>query len=597
MDRQAASAVRRNSDHHSACPSTGVRAGRRLGRLALALSVLAGLACSLTTSATPPPAAPANLSDVKAIAHQIYDLVQAGQDLKPLLGGVFEGLGIPVLSASSDGNRGLAMIKAGKPAIFDVQLELIGQGYANGTALDLDSFLADLTDHGVQAASPSGPLTSAYLKAAMTGLIGRASYSPSETLPALVIALGQERAARLGLKATDPVWGDSWLDPLQYALLAYGVGFRGLHAVAALKPTNPAIPAGLNLPVTAGLAQIAPGFFDNLLNDLNVLNLPDYVICSLYATSHTQIVMIIGPQAVYHEQTDVTSPPPYRATITGNLLIAAPTSTQRDLLILAGCSVPANSGPLPGKTISWTLDGVAQQHGRFTQTDRQTKADGTATAIYETIAETVPQAGRIPPALHKAQGELRAEVIGLVEGHPKLAAAGHLAGGTAGSMPLELEIRYYADLALDIGGSFELPGRDATITHVIAQQTIPLKASNGTLQGSGVLQVSSSSTWNCGSGGTVQAKGAYTGQIMVVAAPGGANHDQLSFSLIPDLRILKSPVPNMQCTAGDLGAEAWGALVELLQAKFTLDSSTLTYAYTPPQATGTITFTLHAVTH
>ncbi len=619
MDRQTIYPVRGNKDQGATRSPTAQQASRWLGRLALALAVAAGLACSLFSPAqiqtpapitpsapaavTPPPGmtasatapAPANLSDVKAIARQVYDRVQAGQDLQPLLGGIFEGLGIPVVGAATDGKQGVALMKAGKPAIFDVQLELIGQGYANSTAIDLDSFLADLTDHGVRAASPSGPLTSAYLKTALTGLVGRASYSPTETLPALIIALGQERATRLGLKAADPVWGDGWLDPLQYALLAYGVGFRGLRSVAEVSPVNPVAQAGRMVPVKYGLGQGAPGFFDNLLNDLNPLNLPDYLICSLYYTSHSQIVMI-GPQSVYHKQTDVTSPPPYQATITGSVVIRAPTPTQRDLLILAGCAVPPNAGPLPGKTVAWTLDGVAQQHGRFTQTDSQTKGDGTATAIYETIAETAPQAARIPAALQKVQGEIRAEVVDLVDGHPKLAAAGRLAGGgTAGTMPLE--IRFYSNLALDIGGSFQLSSRDTTVTHVIDQQTIPLTSSNGALQGSGALHVSSSATWDCGSGGTVQAKGAFTGQIAVVATPAGANHDQLAFSFQPDLSMLTSPVLNAQCTAGDLSFEAWGALVSLLQAKFSLDSSKLTYAYTPPNATGTITFSLHAVTH
>jgi hypothetical protein len=512
-----------------------------------------------------------------------------------VLAGVFQGLGIQVLSEPQDATPGVALIKAGKPAIFDVQLELIAQGYANGAAINVDSFLADLSAHGVQAPSPSGPLTSSYLAAAMIGLPGKTSYSPSETLPALIIALGQERAARLGLKTPDPVWADGWLDPLQYALLAYGVGVRGLQAVADVKPGSPTLLADLRLPVKAGLGQAAPGFFDNLLNDLNALNLPDYLICTLYATSHTQFVMS-GPQAVYHKQTDVTSPPPYQATLTGSLLSVAPGPAQRGLLSLAGCSVPPNSGPLPGKTIAWTLDDAAQQHGRLTQTDSQTKGDGTATAIYETIAEASPQAARIPAALQTVPVEVRAAVLDLVDGHPKLAAAGRQAGGgIAGSAPFE--VKFYADLALDIGGSFQLASRDTTITHVIAQQTVPLSNNNGALQGNGALQVSSSATLNCGEGGIVQASGAFTGQIIVAAVPAGANHDQLSFSFQPNLSMVNPPVLNAQCTAGDLGFEAWAALVTLLQAKFSLNSSSLTYAYTPSGASGTITFSLHAVKH
>ncbi len=606
-----------NKDHLATFSSQVVKASTSLGRLVLLLAILACTACNLPSQPggqTPSPVntgptqsvnpqlgitpagtapAPANLSDVKAIARQVYDQVQAGQDLKPLLGGIFEGLGIPVLSESADGNKGVAMIKAGKPAIFDVQLDMIGQGYANGIAVNLDSFMADLTDHGVQDASTSGPLTSAYLKAAMTGLVGKTSYSPQETLPGLVIALGQERARRLGLTASDPVWGDGWLDPLQYALLAYGFSFPGIHSVTGVKFTNPTANWGSLTWVKNGTNQTSSGFFDNLLKNLNPLNYSDYVICGLYTINHTQIVMV-GPQAVYHKQSDVTSPPPYQATITGSLLISAPSPTQRDLLILAGCKIP-NNGPLPGKTISWSLDSVAQQHGSFTKTDSQTSGDGTATAVYQTIDETTPQAARIPLTMKKAQGQIQAEVLGLVDGHPKLEAAGRLAGGGKTGL-YYLEIRFYSNLALDIGGTIQLSSQDTTITHVIGNQTIPLTGSNGALQGTGSLQVTSSATWNCGSGGTVQGKGTYMGKFQVIATPGsGANSDQLSFTFVPDLSMVTGPVMNTQCEVGDLNFEAWGMLVQLLTVNFTLNSSTLSYAYNPPNATSTITFSLHGV--
>jgi hypothetical protein len=587
-------------------------------RLALLFTILASLACNLSgqplgqTPSTPNPGttqpatpqvgvtpsgkapAPADMSDVKAIARQVYSQVQAGQDLTPLLGSVFEGLGIPVLRASTDGKSGMAMLKAGKPAVFDVQLQLLQRGYQNAMAVTLDSFLADLTAHGVAAANPPGPLTSAYLKTAMTGLVGKTSYSPQETLPALVIALGQERAKRLGVTAIDPVWGDGWLDPLQDALLTYGFGFPGIRSAAATGLANLTAQVSLIAWMKAGPDQQLPGFFDNLLKNLNQLNIQDFLICGGYYINNTQIIMA-GPTSVYHKQSDVTDPPPYQATVTGSVFISAPSSQQRDLLTLAGCKTPPNSGPFPDRTVAWTLDTVAQQHGSFTKTDAKTQGDGTVTAIYQAIDETVPQAGRIPPAMQKAVGQIQAEVLDLVPDHPQLEAAGRLAGGgKTGWIPLE--IRFYSNLALDIGGSYQLSSRDTTITHIVDQQTIPLTGNNGTLQGAGSLKVSSSAPLNCGSGGMVQGKGTYTGKIQVFATPGtGAHPDQLSFKFAPDMSMFNPPVMNVQCVSGDLTFEAWGGLVTVLTAKFTLDSSTLTYAFTPPTATGTINFRLHVV--
>jgi hypothetical protein len=545
-----------------------------------------------TPSITQP--APADLADVTAIARQIYDQVQASQDLAPLLGGIFAGLGIQVLSASADGNQGLALIKAGKPVVFDAQLETIGQGYTQGMAVNVDSLMADLSAHGVMAANPSGPLTSTYLKTAMLSLAGKTSYSPAETLPALVIALGQERAKRLSLTGADPVWGDGWLDPLQYALLLYGFSFRGILTVAGVQSPDPAVNSGLVTWVEDRLGQGSSGFFDNLMNSLNQLNVPDYIICGLYYISNSRLVLS-GPSWVYHKQTDVTNPDPYQAMIKATLFLTAPTPRESDFMALAGCPTPPATGAFPNKPIHWSLDSVAQQHGSFTSQETTTNADGTATATYTTIDEKTPQAGRLPLALQKAQAGLTAEATDLVPGHPQLEAGGRLLGsGVSNTYPLE--IRFYAALALDIGGTYQIPGKDVTITNVLANQTIPLTASNGVLQGNGSFQISSSATFNCGSGGTVQAKGSFTGRITVMATPGsGANNDQLFFSFIPDLSTLKPPAANIQCVAGDLNDVAWAGFASILGAKFTLSSTTLSYDFTPPAATGKITFTLHAV--
>jgi hypothetical protein len=539
--------------------------------------------------------AQANLSDVNAIARQVYDQAQAGQDLTPLLGGIFQGLSIPVLAEASSLNQGMATIKAGKAAVFDVQLEMIAQGFKNGMATKLDSLVADLSTHKVEDASTSGPLTTATLTQAMTGLVGKTSLKPEETLPGLVIALGQERARRLNLASADPVWGDGYLDPLQYALLTYGIFVPGIHSMAGLKLSNPTVHSGAIALVKNGLEQGSAGFFDKYLKNLDPLNFADYVICGLYVINNTQFI-IQGPQSVYHKQTDETSPPPYQAEVKVTLFMTAPGPTQRDLLLAAGCKIPPNSGPVPDKTISWTLDSAAQSHGSLTQTNSKTKADGSASATYETIVETTPKAGRIPPALQKVTGNIQAEVLDLIDGHPQLSATDRLAGNLqAGRNALPLEIRFYANLALEIAGTYQIPGRDVSVTNVVISDVIPLTDNNGVLQGSGKVTVSSSAQFNCGSGGIVQAKGTFSGKITVVAAP-TLDGSQLGFSFIPDLSILKPPAANIMCVAGDLNDVAWAGIVAVLQAKFTLGGNNLTYSFTPPAATGTLKYTLQVLT-
>ena len=376
MDRQTVSPFRGSQNRRATFFLSLRQAGIHLRTLVLLVAILSSAACNqpgqpvgptpspvspgTAQKATPQPGitpsskgpVPADLSDLKAIASQVYTLVSAKQDLQPLLGGIFEALGIPVLSESKDGKNGVAMIKAGKPAIFDAQLDMIGQGYANGMAVNLDSFLADLTAHGAKDASTSGPVTSTTLKAAMMGLVAKTSYTSQETLPGLVIALGKERARRLSLATPDPLWGDGWLDPLQYALLAYGFAFSGIHAAAGAMATHPVIHSGIITWAKSEVGQAAPGFFDNLLNGLNPLNIPDYIICGLFYINNSQLVFT-GPASVYHKQTDVTSPPPFQAEIKGTLFLSAPSPRQSDLLNLAGCqnsfehwAVPRQDHPL-----------------------------------------------------------------------------------------------------------------------------------------------------------------------------------------------------------------------------------------------------------
>jgi hypothetical protein len=388
-------------------------------------------------------------------------------------------------------------------------------------------------------------------------------------------------------------------------LLTYGVSFAAIQYQALAVPGRQRLAAlggdsrsPFGAVLTGRLDDGAGGILDKLLKGLDPTNIPGYIICGLYLTENSQIVMQVGPGTVYHKQTDISGPPPYQSNIKGTLFMTAdPSPRTRDLLILAGCGAPPNKGPLPGKTIGWDLDAVAQQNGSLNNPETKTKDDGTVSAVYETIAETTPQAGRIPPAMQQVEGVVDATVLDLVPGHENLEALNRLAGGAEKSGRVFLEIRFYGNLALDIAGSFQIPGRDVSVSNVIAPQTIMLTAgSNGTLTGAGTLPLTSSAQFNCGSGGMVQAKGAFTGKLQVILTPtGAADSGQLTLSFLPDLSMLHTPAANIQCVAGDLNDVAWAGVVNVLTAKPTFGPASLTYTFTPPKATGAVTFTLRPV--
>ncbi|RMD82830.1 MAG: hypothetical protein D6815_08205 [Candidatus Dadabacteria bacterium] len=233
--------------------SGGVSATDALAALRLAVGQPMVLGCEQC------PGTGVRREDVRSVAAAIYDRVAAGQPLSAAeVAQIFESFSIPAV-ASSDGATFEGQLTAGKPPLLDFQAAAIGRAMAMQTLMPVDSFLAGVSAAGAAHASNGAPLTAASLGAALLPIALAQSYSADQVLPALVIALGRERAARAG--GSDPVWGDGMLDPLQVALLLYEIEYSAFSPAAGLQGTQhaSAAPGGLATGVPARTRGALPG--------------------------------------------------------------------------------------------------------------------------------------------------------------------------------------------------------------------------------------------------------------------------------------------------------------------------------------------------
>ena len=159
-----------------------------------------------------------SFSDLEAAGSELYVAVAEGREVSMHLTEIFSIFDMPVL-----GNANAVEIDArrtnNEPFVLDVQLQAMVKGYENGSLVTLKSFCAAFAEAGVRIAD--GPLTEAYLTNSLAPLVGKPTIEPKELLPALVLAIGHARAVQVDGMISNPVWGDDYLDPLQFILLSY----------------------------------------------------------------------------------------------------------------------------------------------------------------------------------------------------------------------------------------------------------------------------------------------------------------------------------------------------------------------------------------
>jgi hypothetical protein len=328
---------------------------------------------------------PADVHDVDAVAKQVYDFAEEESTaLAGTLGSIYKGLGIPIIPTDDTMEQRLRDPRA---IVFDVELELIAEGLRKGGVVTLESVIRQVNALTSSSAIPPAPLTLESLTEAASQLLSKADLSPQDRVPALVLALGRERARRLSASSADPVWGDRLLDPLQFHLLMQALG-------RDVSPPAIATSGSLNREVRQTRSRY---FIDDVSQAVDILkDLSCSVGCLIYAMLSAELKTSVTPYdgTVYRKSDDGSLPSRLEMSVS---LTSKYDATMDEALYLRACTCDADrrKGPLTSRQLVWEPDAAAKAYGSMKESSKATNESGVGTAVYETNYETTPKSRRI----------------------------------------------------------------------------------------------------------------------------------------------------------------------------------------------------------
>jgi peptidoglycan hydrolase-like protein with peptidoglycan-binding domain len=437
-------------------------------------------------------------TNIEDVAKILYDMVEAGQDLQPALSELFDVIGVRTLRAEEDAEEIKADVQALKPVVLDVQLGAINQEFRSGTTFRLASVLDGFGEEGVTAQSPysSNGTPIDYSSFTLTiGTVLKQDQVPlGEVLPALVLALGRERARRSAYGITDQVWGDEVLDPLQFTLLLYMFSFvtteqsnppLGSSPPSISPPSKPGrrVSGKLYVPGAIGgdLAALAdvPDIALDWAKDKIKSKIAEEAKKLVKAWTCAQLLLnyrmtLTASQLMLHRRwLDRPDPPPWESTYKFSASYIGPTQGELVLQWL-GCGKdkrPPN-GKVIEKPVEWSIvdspewkDSISRQ-GSLEANGEATDQNGEATATFTAFDETTPEPERTIDSQHVAHGIIVARVAPLMEKYHWIELVYRSAG-----MPLpgekSLDVIYYAkhrySMKMQMGGVEESVERELHI--------------------------------------------------------------------------------------------------------------------------------------
>lgn len=388
--------------------------------------------------------------DVQLVAKLIYDKVETGGITATDIQNAFNTFGIATIS-STDSDALQAGIDANAPFLIDFQASNIAQRQNELFMVTVESFIKELAAKGAtNYTDPSSNITMQYLSDGLASLVNKGSYSVEEVLPALVLALGRERASRSTDGITDQVWGDGMLDPIQFNLLQYSIYTSPLSSSSAsIKPSShlgtqfrktdapDAFSEGLTDALNALRKMVQKGllsgdeatstkaFNDGLRNVVTKiisklikfpLGYKDSLkasICASVKLYSYKVEVTKDPMTIYHRSDDGT---PYESIVIANVnfdFVPNDNVVAQSVLAWSGCNIPS-PGPQAGTKVAWELAGKLPEHGSLVSKDDATGLDGQAKATYRTINENTPLEERVHENKKTASGTVIARAQGLL---------------------------------------------------------------------------------------------------------------------------------------------------------------------------------------
>jgi hypothetical protein len=412
-------------------------------------------------------------AQVRAVASGLYDQIQQQQSFDPAEVSLFFSVfGIATVGSSNE-TAFEAAVAAQQPFMLDFQVQAIANKLCQSWYVTWDSFIAQMADLG--AVDNSGqPLSRAYLTAQFEPLLTKEAYTYRELLPALVLALGQERASRSSGPA-DPVLGDDLMDPLQFNLMLYSCTAAALKpgpgVVRKLAPRRVARPEDNPIPTLTGwAANQIPGAVIGWVGDqigfpLGPKATYQAVVCASILLYSYDVQVNADPNRIWRRSQSSSNPYQSQLTATVNFNFRQDVDSLPKLIgtWAAGCAFPQN-GPQDNVTVAWDITDELPQYGLLSQQDTLTRG-GQAQATFEAFDETVPPVFQAMSSPKAAIGFVTVKVQNVVPKWPKLEAILRAGNPDAASGQTLLTVFYYKWPQLTLDFDSELKGSNGDPDH------------------------------------------------------------------------------------------------------------------------------------
>jgi hypothetical protein len=389
------------------------------------------LSCSSdTTSPTnnndgdgPPPSgdgqATATAQEVTEFAAGLY-AAKTGAEAKQTLHDFFVKFGLPVLSSPPAPAASPEAQSDVGPYVLDVQIERVAEALVDGVLIDMESFFSSLYSWDAVATKPPyGRLSRQYITDRITayGILdkldaGDEFTTEDDLIPAMIIALGRERNKQSWIQETgqvwsgwdgqwhDPVWGDNFLDPVQFLMLSSAVLLSS--AADSLGIGAPARGEDQIYRTESGAAQVIAGKLARnlikgaLAKDIEVPLGPgdaiEAAVCASINLFGYTFEIAVENSALARPFADPTVDPevidlegPEVAAIQATLVYNPIPGDSRPSF----CDDPGLF-PTRNKPVTWEILGDINFHGNLDITPSQTDDFGKATATYRASLQAVP---------------------------------------------------------------------------------------------------------------------------------------------------------------------------------------------------------------
>jgi hypothetical protein len=435
-------------------------------------------------------------AEVQAVASGLYDQIQQQQAFDPAeVSLLFSVFGISTVGSSND-TAFQAAVAAQQPFMLDFQVQAIANKLSQSWFVSWDSFIAQMADLG--AVDNSGqPLSRSYLSAQLAPLLTNDTYQYSELLPALVLALGRERASRSG-GATDAVLGDDLLDPIQFNLMFYGCAMLSMKPGPELlpkrSPPTTHRPRDNPVPTLSGWAvQFGPGLArgaatgwigDQIGFPLGYKASAQSVVCASMALYSYNVQVTPNPAGIWQRSNPAAGPYQSQIIATVNFNFPQDVALPAQIALWAsGCDFPQN-GAQNNVPVEWELTLELPQHGSLVQSDTVTWNGGQAKATYQAVDEPVPPALQAMTSASAAIGYVYLRVLNVLPKWPQLEAVVRLGNPSAAAGESLLTVYYYKWPQLTLTWDSELKetvaGLDGRILATGVALQLVQTAQNGT---------------------------------------------------------------------------------------------------------------------